>query len=66
MKTQTRPTNPGPTHEEIIVLAQQLYEREGCPFGRAEIYWVEAECQLRQRRDSNGLELTAGGAAVAE
>jgi len=55
-KTFQSPTHE-PTHEEIAILAQQIYEEEGCPWGRAEAHWLEAERQLlqqtaRQRRRS--------------
>ena len=43
-----------PTHEEIAALAQHIYEEEGCPFGRAEAHWREAERRLRQQ--SAGLD----------
>lgn len=37
-----RPANVG----EISRLAYLSWEREGCPVGRAEDYWLEAECQF--------------------
>ncbi len=37
-----------PTHETIAALAQRLYEAEGCPDGRADAHWLEAEHQLRE------------------
>ena len=36
-----------PTHENIAALAQHLYEEEGCPDGRADEHWLQAEHQLR-------------------
>jgi hypothetical protein len=38
-----------PSHEDIAVLAQHIYQEEGCPFGRAEAHWHEAERRLRQQ-----------------
>jgi spore germination cell wall hydrolase CwlJ-like protein len=36
-----------PTHEEISILAHQIYEEEGCPSGLAEDHWYAAERSLR-------------------
>jgi hypothetical protein len=52
MKKSTRSTNQEPTHEEITVLAQQIYEEEGCPCGKAEAHWLEAERRLREQKES--------------
>ena len=41
--------NHAPTHEEIAALAQRIYEEEGCPAGRAEAHWHEAERRLREQ-----------------
>jgi hypothetical protein len=43
------PIGHQPTHADIAVLAQHLYEEEGCPFDRAEAHWLEAERRLRQQ-----------------
>jgi len=43
-----------PTNEEIAILAHHLYEEEGCPFGREEAHWREAERRLWQQ--SAGLD----------
>lgn len=40
--------NCKPTHEEISVLAHQIYEEEGCPSGLAEAHWEAAERSLQQ------------------
>jgi hypothetical protein len=32
--------------DEISRLAYLSWERDGCPVGRAEDYWLEAECQF--------------------
>jgi hypothetical protein len=39
-----------PTHEEITVRAQAIYEREGRPQGRAMQHWLQAETQLISER----------------
>lgn len=48
-----KPTNSSTdqqiTHEEITALAQQIYEDEGCPCGKAEEHWQEAERRLREQ-----------------
>ena len=36
-----------PTHEEISVLAHQIYEEEGCPSGLAAAHWEAAERSLQ-------------------
>jgi hypothetical protein len=43
-----------PSHEEIAALAQDLYEQEGRPAGRAEAHWHEALRRLRQQRGHGG------------
>ena len=43
------PLGHTPTHEDIAVLAQHIYEEEGCPFGRDQAHWLEAERRLRQQ-----------------
>jgi hypothetical protein len=37
-----------PTQEQIAVCAFAIWEREGCPEGRADEHWHQAEVQLRQ------------------
>ncbi len=37
-----------PTHEEIAVVAHQIYEEEGCPDGFAEGHWEAAERSLNR------------------
>lgn len=39
--------NGKPTHEEISVLAHQIYEEEGCPSGLAAAHWEAAERSLQ-------------------
>lgn len=36
-----------PRHEEVAALAQRIYLDEGCPSGRAEQHWLQAERLLR-------------------
>ena len=36
-----------PTHEEISILAHQIYEKEGCPDGLADEHWFAAEARLQ-------------------
>jgi len=38
-----------PTHEEISVVAQQLYNEDGRPGGLAHSYWEAAEAWLQQQ-----------------
>jgi len=38
-----------PTHEEIAVVAYQIYEEAGCPNGFAEGHWEAAERSLNRR-----------------
>jgi hypothetical protein len=37
---------PKPSHEEISVVAHQIYEEEGCPDGFEESHWHAAEARL--------------------
>ena len=46
--------NPEPTHEEIAVVAHEIYEKEGAPKGLAEKHWEAAESDL-QRETFNGV-----------
>jgi len=39
-----------PTHEEIAVCAQSIYEHEGRPQGREVQHWLQAEAQLIAER----------------
>jgi hypothetical protein len=41
--------NREPSRDEIAALAQSIYEEEGCPHGRAEAHWHEAERRLREQ-----------------
>jgi DUF2934 family protein len=36
-----------PTHNEIATCAYLIWEREGCPLGRDQEIWQQAETQLR-------------------
>ena len=44
MKTNEQSTL---AHEKIARLAYHLWERDGCPSGRDQDHWLEAERQLR-------------------
>jgi hypothetical protein len=46
---EAAPIGQAPTHADIAVLAQHIYEEEGCPFGREQAHWFEAERRLRQQ-----------------
>jgi len=37
-----------PTHEEIAVVAHQIYEEEGCTDGFADSHWHAAEARLQR------------------
>ena len=39
-----------PSHEEIAICAQSIYEREGRPQGKATEHWLQAERQLIAER----------------
>jgi hypothetical protein len=45
-----------PTHEEIAICAQAIYEREGRPQGRAMEHWLAAEKQLNAERKGGATE----------
>jgi hypothetical protein len=48
MKSTSPCVNVAPSHEEIAVEAEVLWRQEGCPKGRDEAIWLEAERQLLQ------------------
>jgi len=55
MKTRTAPKTvspatgrPLPAHHEIAAVAHTLWNKRGCPSGRDEEIWLEAELQLRR------------------
>lgn len=52
------PPNPNPDPEQIAALAQRIYEEEGCPEGRAEDHWLQAEQILRYAATSFSSEPT--------
>jgi hypothetical protein len=39
-------------HQRTARLAYQIWEDEGCPEGRCEVHWRQAEQQLRAERDA--------------
>jgi hypothetical protein len=42
------PAPRAPTHEEIALLAHELFVRSGCEPGRELEFWLEAERQLQR------------------
>lgn len=48
-----------PTHAEISSRAQQIYEREGRPEGKAMEHWLQAEAQLTAQRKSEASQAAA-------
>lgn len=42
------PDGHRPTHDEIALLAVHIWEEEGCPFGREQANWHEAERRLKK------------------
>jgi hypothetical protein len=43
----------GPSHEEIATLAYSIWMSEGCPEGREEANWKEAEQQRALERSAD-------------
>lgn len=43
------PSSSRPSHEEIAILAYQMYEEEGRPHGRHQEHWNQAELLLITR-----------------
>lgn len=39
-------------HQRTALRAYQIWENEGCPEGRCDVHWREAEQQLRAERES--------------
>ena len=52
-------SHQAPTHEEIAICAQAIYEREGRPQGRAMEHWLAAEKQLNAERKGGANESSA-------
>lgn len=38
------------THNEIALLAESIWQNEGCPEGKALEHWLRAEAHLRDER----------------
>ena len=38
-------------HEQVKLLAYELWHSRGCPFGTPEVDWFHAEDQIRAQRD---------------
>lgn len=53
MKKTPRPPSYEPHHEDIAVLAHQIYEDEGCPSGKSGEHWAEAHRRLCEQ-SANG------------
>jgi|SRR5690349_5895304 Protein of unknown function (DUF2934) len=45
--------------QEIRLIAYYLWEREGCPDGRAVEHWVEAETMWHDSQDTDSREMEA-------
>lgn len=50
-------------HEEIARRAHELWEQDGCPDGRSDYHWLEAEKQLRGAAFQNRASESQGGDA---
>jgi len=50
----------GPSHEEISTLAYSIWVSEGCPEGRHDANWHEAERQLLAPGSSKGAASRSG------
>jgi hypothetical protein len=55
------------THEEIAKRAREIWQKEGCPQGRDQEHWLQAESELRQEslRHEPAKEAMAPEAAMA-
>jgi hypothetical protein len=48
MKT---PSSTMPSHDDISARARELWERAGRPEGRDDEHWLQAERELREKKD---------------
>jgi hypothetical protein len=46
MNTSIMTEHAGPTHEQVALLAYQLWTKAGCQYGHDVDYWLQAEKQL--------------------
>jgi hypothetical protein len=46
-------------HEEIAHLAYQFWQKDGCPHGRDQHYWLEAELHLKATKHLHVEEIAA-------
>jgi hypothetical protein len=46
MNTTIKTEQTRPTHEQVAVLAYQIWKKGGCPHGHDLEYWLQAEKQL--------------------
>jgi hypothetical protein len=54
-----------PSHADIAARAEQIYRESGCVEGRDLENWVQAENELKQRSESNGVVASANPNAKA-
>lgn len=52
------PYQDPPECEHVRLLAYQLWQARGCPFGTSEVDWFQAEDEIRARRDRPDSETT--------
>ncbi len=52
-----------PTHDDIAIIARNLWEEEGRPEGKAEEHWRLAETLLRQAQEA-GEQTASQGAGI--
>lgn len=64
MSSQNIDKNGAPAHEEIAACAYLIWINEGCPNGRDQEHWFQAETQLHITRAHDGW--TGAGARPAE
>ena len=55
-----------PTHDEISLQAQQLWRSRGCPAGRDNEIWLEAERKLSEGRTGDTFATRARAETAAE
>ena len=58
-------TQNGVTHQEIANLAYLNWQNDGCPHGRDQAYWIEAEHQIKHTKHLLVTETRPGPDALA-
>jgi hypothetical protein len=58
-------TEPMVSHEDIAHLAYINWQKDGCPHGHDETYWLEAERQLRATKHLLSHEIKQRAPALA-